>query len=100
MSALVELKFFEPNQLHVHGEVDHYNVSELILKGQKMMQDGDAFIIDFHAVEQANSAGIALLTEWMRYSHKHDISLLFVNIPDQMAAMIELGGLKDILPLE
>lgn len=55
--------------------------------------------IDLRGVERSDSAGLALLVEWMREARRHDREIRFVNIPAQMLAIARVSGLDQILPL-
>lgn len=55
--------------------------------------------IDLRGVERSDSAGLALLVEWMREAERHKTRLQFVNMPSQMLAIARVSGLDHILPL-
>ena len=58
---------------------------------------GSALTIDLQQVTQADSAGLALLIEWLRQARKANVSLSFSNIPPQMLVLIRVNGLQDTL---
>lgn len=53
--------------------------------------------IDLAEVSSADSAGLALLIEWMRMARKNASALSFANIPSQMQELIRVNGLQDTL---
>ena len=56
-----------------------------------------AMTIDLADVSTADSAGLALLIEWMRSARLAGASLSFANIPSQMQELIRVNGLQDTL---
>jgi len=55
--------------------------------------------VDLKGVTHSDSAGLALLTEWMRFAKQHDKKITFFNIPHQMLAIARVSSLDNILPL-
>ncbi len=54
-------------------------------------------ILDLKQVTAFDSAGLALLIEWIRLAENRNIKLQFANIPDQLLAIARLGGLERVL---
>jgi phospholipid transport system transporter-binding protein len=54
--------------------------------------------VDLSGVTRADSAGLALLLEWLRLAAGGGRELRFVNVPDQVHRLIEINGLTEILP--
>jgi phospholipid transport system transporter-binding protein len=53
--------------------------------------------VDLQQVTQADSAGLALLLEWLRRARRAGCALAFVNIPPQMQVLIRVNGLTGVL---
>lgn len=58
-----------------------------------------ALTLDLGAVRHTDSAGLALLVEWMRQAKQKDKTITFQNIPPQMLAIAKVSGLDTVLPL-
>jgi len=54
--------------------------------------------IDLSQVERADSAGLALLIEWLRRAQTANRKLRFANIPAQVQTLIRINDLQDALP--
>jgi len=54
--------------------------------------------IDLAGVTRSDSAGLALLIEWLRESERYGKSVTFLNMPAQMQSISRLCGLDGILP--
>lgn len=48
--------------------------------------------IDFSRVTCTDSAGLALMIEWIKYTRHHRIQLHFKNIPAQLRNLAKLSG--------
>lgn len=53
---------------------------------------------DLAGVSRADSAGLALLVEWMREAGKKGIEVHFTNIPAQLEALATASHLRELLP--
>lgn len=56
--------------------------------------------VDLTAVTHSDSAGLALLVEWMRQAGKVNKPIRFFNMPTQMLALAEASGMEGLLPLQ
>lgn len=54
--------------------------------------------IDLSGVEHADSAGIALLIEWLRRARKADREVHYRHMPRQMAEIARISDLERFLP--
>jgi phospholipid transport system transporter-binding protein len=62
------------------------------------VSDGSpAIAVDCAAVPNADSAGLAVLIEWRRWSRQHGRRLKFVNLPAQINALAHLSEVSDVL---
>ncbi|MCK4841690.1 MAG: STAS domain-containing protein, partial [Methylococcales bacterium] len=48
--------------------------------------------IDLKKVNTSDSAGLALIIEWIKHSKNHNTSLTFKNIPQQLLTLAKLSG--------
>ena len=54
-------------------------------------------VIDLAQVERADSAGLALMIEWLKRARDAGCRLEFANIPDQVQTLIRVNGLQAAL---
>ncbi len=86
-------------RLEIHGELSFASVPGLWRDCQAQCTSGTAIDVDLGQVQRSDSAGLALLIEWLREVQRHGGSLRFFNIPAQMLEMARVSGLDQILPL-
>lgn len=83
----------------LQGELDFETVpAALHHAGARMLGNG-RLEVDLRDVTRADSAGLALLVEWLRESENAGNEIVFVNIPEQLLSIARVCGLEDILSL-
>ena len=58
---------------------------------------GAELMIELAQVERADSAGLALMIEWLKRAKVAGCRLQFANIPDQVQTLIRVNGLQAAL---
>lgn len=94
-------------RLHINGD-GHYRLPEALTFATTphlYLQTGEMFdtplprlTFDLAGVQRVDSAGLALLLEWLREARRRSKEIRFENIPEQLAAIAKVSGLSDILP--
>ncbi|MGW8246681.1 MAG: STAS domain-containing protein [Acidiferrobacterales bacterium] len=59
-------------------------------------QEMSQIIVDLSGAGRTDSAGIALLLEWIETSRKQNLQLKFTNLPSQMREFIEANDLTQL----
>ena len=95
-------------RLHINGD-GRYSLPEALTFAttpRLYLQTGQMFntplprlTFDLAGVQRVDSAGLALLLEWLREAQRRNKEIRFQNIPEQLAAIARVSGLNDILPL-
>jgi len=82
------------------GELDAAHVRQRLHQSTDWFAgDSDDIDIDLSAITRTDSAGLALLLDWLRRARAAQIELTFRDAPPQMRALIDFCALHDILPL-
>ncbi len=81
------------------GELNLASVQEVWEQSQRLFERQAPRCIDLAGVTHSDSAGVALLVEWLRLARQSGQTVRFVNIPPQMLAIIRVTGLDGLLPL-
>lgn len=85
------------DNLRVEGELDASNVPARLRQSANWFERGQETVIDLGGVTHSDSAGVALLLEWIRDAQAAEATLRFVNAPSQMRAIIDFCGLNDVI---
>ena len=82
------------------GELSYSNVSQVYKKTANLFRKQKSNIeIDLSGVTHADSAGIALLVEWLSEARESNKAIHFVNVPQQMLEMVRISSLDRVLPI-
>jgi phospholipid transport system transporter-binding protein len=79
------------------GDVGFKTVSRLLKESHAGFFDADEIEVDLSGVTRADSAGLALLVEWLRTAERGGRPISFVNMPAQMQSIARICGLDEIL---
>lgn len=96
MSESASVQFVAPHTLAVHGVLTFFTVPDLVQTGQRAIQEHKNVLVDLSAVTHCDSAGLALLVEWLRTAKTSHCELAFAHIPEQLRAIMQLCGLDGI----
>jgi len=83
----------------LQGELDFESVPALLRHAGARMLGKDRLEVDLKAVTRADSAGLALLVEWLRESETAGNEIVFINVPPQLLSIARVCGLDEILSL-
>ena len=85
--------------VQLSGELDAATVPRRLRESENWFESGEETVIDLSGVKRVDSAGVALLLEWVRDAHANQASLSFINAPAQMRAIIDFCALNDVIRL-
>ena len=68
--------------------------------GTLLLGGAQPVTIDMRGVTQADSAGLALMIEWLQMARNERRKLAFANIPEQVSELIRVNGLQQMFGLE
>ena len=81
------------------GVLDFTTVCTLLRDGERMLAGEGPLDIDLAGVREANSAGLALLLEWIDLAKRRGRPLRLFNLPESLDHLAELANLGPLLPL-
>jgi phospholipid transport system transporter-binding protein len=85
----------------ISGELDMQTVPGLLqaVEGILSQAEGDLYF-DLQGVTRSDSAGLALLVEWLQRAGQAQRRIAFRNLPAQMLTISRVSGLERLLPLQ
>jgi phospholipid transport system transporter-binding protein len=86
--------------LRVSGELTFSTVNNILKQSRTLFELIASLEIDLDDVTRSDSAGLALLVEWVRSANQANKKIVFHNIPTQMLAIATASGLDELLPLQ
>lgn len=81
------------------GVLDFQTVPVIRRQGLDLFSEAPSLVLDLQGVSRSDSAGLALLIEWMRFARSQNKPISFINMPPQMLAIARASSLDSILPL-
>lgn len=86
--------------LTISGELTFATVTALLEQSRALFSQADEAVeVDLGAVQRVDSAGLALLIEWLRLAREKGLTIRFSHLPQQMKAIAAASDLDSILPL-
>lgn len=91
---MAELNILEqkPGYFIVDGPLTFSSIDKKTVKSFNFLGSAPQICIDLQQVENSDSAGLALMIEWIKQSKRYNTQLSFKNIPQQLQALAKLGG--------
>lgn len=84
----------------ISGRVTFQTVPQFLTYTDKWLHSGTgAVTIDMHGVTLADSAGLALMIEWVQLARAANREIAFTNIPEQVRELIRVNGLQQAFKL-
>ncbi|MGR9114990.1 MAG: STAS domain-containing protein [Gammaproteobacteria bacterium] len=77
----------------VAGELTFSGIDKKTIKSFDFLESANPITLDLSEVANTDSAGLALVIEWLKYAGSHQIELKFQNIPEQLLKLAKLSGL-------
>jgi len=87
----------QDDRSRVNGVLHFATVAALLQPGTEAIGSGHAAVIDLAGVSDSDSAGLALLIEWLSIAKAASRSLKYENIPAQLHQLARLSEVEDLL---
>jgi phospholipid transport system transporter-binding protein len=94
-SAAFEVQ--DGDRSRVTGVLHFTSVTALLKSGTEAIGNGHAAVIDLSGVSDSDSAGLALLIEWLSVAKAGNRSLRYENIPAQLHQLARLSDVDELL---
>ena len=94
-----QLKKVDGGKIEVLGTLGFGQVTDLLQASKVFFEGQEALVFDLSAVDKTDSAGLALLVEWMVMAERSGQVISFQRIPKQMLDIARVSGLDEILPI-
>ncbi|MCW8853911.1 MAG: STAS domain-containing protein [Gammaproteobacteria bacterium] len=95
---MTEASISQQGDIHkLTGQLDFSSVARLLTANGWLQ--GDQVQIDMSHVEQSNSAGLALLLEWMKIAQQKGLQIKYHNVPEQLLVIARAYGVDQDLPI-
>ena len=86
-----------PGRLAVRGELDFDAAPAVLKRGVALLGDARNCEIDLSGVRSGDSAGLAVLIEWLASARRRGAELRYTGVPAQMRVIARISELEDLL---
>ncbi|MCB1596077.1 MAG: STAS domain-containing protein [Gammaproteobacteria bacterium] len=97
MTTTPELRSVGTGQLRLSGPLVFATAGELLDVSRRTFVGDSDLSIDLGGVTKVDSAGLALLLEWLRWGQAERRSVSFTHLPDKLLAIARLSGVEEML---
>ena len=84
-------------RFRIEGDINFDSVMPLLHRSRALFRDEERIRLDFAGVVRINSAGLALLIEWMKEARQGSYLLEVSHLPVRLLAMIRICGVEDLI---
>ena len=99
-AAAAHLEQAAPDRYAVRGALTFDTVPFVLAAGCTAIATQRSLSFDLAGVSRADSAGLALLIEWLRVARRCDAHIVFLHVPEQLAAIAVACRVDDLLENE
>ena len=86
-----------PDRLEAKGAICFDGAAQALSSGLALLGRGENTTIDLAQVSEADSAGLAVLVEWLAHARQMDTTIHYANIPAQILAVARISELDALL---
>ncbi|MCL4792783.1 MAG: STAS domain-containing protein [Gammaproteobacteria bacterium] len=86
-----------PGQLALSGPLVFATAGDLLEASRGMFAGDSGISIDLGGVTKVDSAGLALLLEWLRWGQAASRTVRFTALPEKLLAIARLSGVEEML---
>ena len=80
----------------IHGDLTFESASGILEQSKSQFDDFRKLHIDLTGIEDADSAGLALLIEWLSWARRSDREIEFAGLPARLSAIAEISEVAEL----
>ena len=97
-AAAVEFESHGDGRIAIRGELSFQTAIRALEASEGLFSPHRDLEIDLAGVGRVDSAGLALLLEWVSWARNQSRTVRFRNIPQQILSMAEISEVEAMLP--
>lgn len=86
-----------PGRFRIEGELGFRTAADALAQSRALFRDHAVIELDLSGVTRGDSAGLALLLEWVTWARKNARELTFDHLPEQLLAIAQISEVDDLL---
>mgnify|MGYP003406531949 FL=1 len=97
MTALFGIAAAGPDRLMARGELSFASAGQALQDGLALLPSAGPCTIDLSGITSADSAGLAVLIEWLSVAGERGSALAFEAVPAQLRAIARISDLEELI---
>ena len=81
----------------LHGVLGFGTVGRVLEESKKLFEEHSVIEVDFGGITRSDSAGLALLIEWVNWAKHYVREISFRNVPQQVRSIAEISEVEWML---
>ncbi|MBT3196945.1 MAG: STAS domain-containing protein [Gammaproteobacteria bacterium] len=86
-------------EISLKGELTFATVPTALREAPPLFVGQGELRVDLSKVRRLDSAGLALLMEWLRFANGQQRNIYFLNPPPQLERLARISGVSELLPI-
>jgi len=86
-------------RFRLSGDLGFEAAAAILQRGRAAFAGHAAVRVDLADVSDADSAGLAVLLQWVREARREDRDLRFAQLPERLAALARISGVSEFVPV-
>ena len=96
-ASRAQLESLGDGRFRVSGVLDATTAREVLEQSESQFDQFKDLDIDLGGVGESDSAGLALLIEWLRLARQWNKAIHFANVPAQIEALARISEVEDLI---
>ena len=92
-----KLESLGAGRFRVSGVLDASTAREVLEQSESRFEQFKELDVDLGGVGESDSAGLALLIEWLRLARQGAKTIRFANVPAQIEALARISEVEDLI---
>ena len=93
----IRFETIDDGKFALHGQLTYTTVAKALYLSKDLFADHATIELDLSDVSEGDSAGLALLLEWVNWAKNFVREIRYVNIPDEITAIAQISEVDDML---
>jgi phospholipid transport system transporter-binding protein len=85
------------NAYVAQGSLDFDSATRALARGLEVLRPGSEVEIDLSQVASGDSAGLAVLIEWLAAARARNVRLRYSGVPQQILAVARISDIEEML---
>ena len=86
-----------PDRLAASGALVFETAARALREGTALIVDQGEQVVDLGGIAEGDSAGLAVLVEWLATARARGVGLRYENLPEQLLAIAKISDLDGLL---